>query len=258
MRLTPAALLLALALAPTPAAAADDLASAARALEQAVASGEVARIRAARDAIAVLQAGSPGTPELDYALALADWRLIPLMPEPQKAAARQLCKEGIAACERVAAARPRWADALALESGLQGMAFQFLSSQAAISLASEMEERYARAAALEPNNPRVLLLRGLHELHKPRDVGGGPARALPLFDRALAAFASAPPAPGGIAWGHEDAWIWHGVAASRAGDWTRARADFRRALEVRPGHAWVEQVLLPEAEKRAAGAKGAK
>lgn len=256
MRLTAAcALLFVLA---SPPAAREDVAAAARVLDAAVAGGDVARIRAARDAIAVLQAAEPGVPELDYALALADWRLVPLLPAAQKPAAKQLCKEGIAACERALAARPKLADAMALESGLQGVAFQFLSSQAAISLASEMEERFARAAALEPDNPRVLLLRGLHELHKPRDVGGGPARALPLLERATTAFATAAPAPGGIAWGHADAWIWHGIAASRAGDWARARADFRRALEVQPGHAWVERVLLPEAEKRAAGAKGAK
>lgn len=248
--------LAALAALATPAARAADagLAAARAGLHTAVTSGDAAEIRKARDAFAVLQAGEPASPELSYWLALADWRLVPMLPDSSKAAARQLVKEGIAACDRALAARPRFADAVALRAGLQGLAFQFVSPQAGMALGAEMEEGYGRASGMEPENPRVMLLKAMNDLHKPREVGGGPEKAKPLFEAAIAAFAKQ--APGGaIDWGREDALVWSGICASRLGDWAGAKARFEQALAASPGHAWTKYVLLPEAEKRlAAGA----
>jgi len=243
------------ALATLAARAADTgLAAARTGLQAAVTSGDAAALRKARDAFALLQAGDPGSPELAYWLALADWRLVPILPDSSKAAARQLVKEGIAALDRAIAARPRFADAVALRAGLQGLAFQFVSPQAGMALGAEMEEGYGRASGLEPENPRVLLLKGMNDLHKPKEVGGGPDKARPLFEAAIAAFAKE--APGGaIDWGREDAYVWSGICASRLGDWAGARARFEQALAANPAHAWTKYVLLPEAEKKlAAGA----
>ncbi len=235
------------------------LAAARRQLAAAVTEGSTPGLRQARDAFALLRAGDPASPELAYWLALADWRLVPVLPDSESAAARQLCKEGIAACDRAIAARPKFADAVALRAGLQGLAFRFLSPQAGMALGAEMEEGYGRAMGLEPDNPRVLLLKGLGTLYKPKEVGGGPQAARPILERAVAAAAAAPPAEGdstSIDWGRDDVLVWSGICASRLGDWSAARARFREVLARNPGHAWTRYVLLPEADKKLA-AKGA-
>lgn len=259
MRLIP---MLALALfAAVPAARADDggLAEAKRALAAAVTAGRAPALREARDAIALLAAGDSASPELAYWLALADWRLVPVLPDSEKAAAKQLCREGIAACDRALAAKPNFADAVALRAGLQGLSFQFVSRQAGMALGAEMEEGYGRALGMEPGNPRVLLLKGMNDLYKPKDVGGGPGKAQPYFEKAVAAFEKpGRPTEGGIDWGRDDVLLWSGACASRLGDWAKARERFRAVLARSPEHAWVKHVLLPEAEAKLSGGGDAK
>ncbi len=255
MRVT-AVLVLALAFAAPAAGAglARTPAGARRALDRAVTLADASAIREARDAFALLTAAEPGSPERLYWLALADWRLVPMLADSEKTSARLLVREGIGACDRAVARRPKFADAVALKAALQGLAYQFVSRQAGMALGAEMEEGYGRALALEPANPRVLLLKGLNDLYKPKDVGGGPEKAKSWFERSLAAFAKAAPAgDDAIDWGRDDALLWSGVCASRLGDWRTARERFREVLARSPDHAWVKKVLLPEAEKQLAG-----
>lgn len=261
MRLSHSIVLAALlvpALAAPPARAADgDLAAARQALTAAVTHGSAAGVRQARDAFALLHAGDPGAAEPAYWLALADWRLVPMLPDSDRTARRQLVKEGIAACDRALAARPKFADAVALRAALQGLAFAYVSPQAGMALGAEMEEGYGRAAGMEPGNPRVLLLKGIHALHKPKEVGGGPDKAKPLLEAAVAAFAKETPGGGAaIDWGRDDALLWSGICASRLGDWATARARFQELLAVNPAHAWTKHVLLPDAEKQLAAKAG--
>lgn len=249
---------LALTLLVPTARAGDGFADARRALADAVSSGRDPEIRRARDAFAVLAASDPKSPELAYWLALADWRLVPVLPDSEKTSARTLVKDGIAACDRAIAAKPRFADAIALRAGLQGMAYQFVSPQAGMALGAEMEEGLGRALGMEPENPRVLLLKGMNDLHKPKEVGGGPEKAKPSLEAAVAAFAKVP-AGGALDWGRDDALVWSGICASRMGDWAVARARFEQVLAANPGHAWTKYVLLPEAERKlAAKHEGAK
>jgi len=248
---------LAASAAPAARAADDGLAAARADFRSAVSNASAPEIRKARDAFALLQAGEPGSAERAYWLALADWRLVPMLPDSEKTSARQLVKEGIAACDRALAARPRFADAVALRAALQGLAFQFMSPQAGMALGAEMEEGFGRASGMEPGNPRVLLLKGVNALHKPKEVGGGPDKAKPIFEAAIAAFAKESPGDAAaIDWGRDDALLWSGICASRLGDWTAAKARFQEVLAVNPAHAWTKHVLLPEAEKQLAAKAG--
>src|SRR5205085_7209466 len=104
-------------------------------------------------------------------------------------------------------------------------------------------------AALGPKNPRVFLLQGIGTFHKPAFVGGGADKALPLFRKSQELFAKESGDSTSIDWGRDDAWIWSGRAALKLEDWKTARADFAKALEISPGHAWVTASLIPEAEK---------
>ncbi len=236
-------------------AAASPLAGAMHALAAAVTHGDVDEMLEARAAFAALVADAPASPHNQYGLALADWRIVPLLDRSRDAQARKLCKEGIAACERALACDPRFADALALEAALQGVALGFVPG-GGMSLGAEILEKNARARAMAPGNPRVQLLAAINVLHQPAFVGGGPKAARDSFERTIALYdAAGDHDTTGIAWGREDAYLWSGRCLEALGDWAGARARYLQVLAIAPDHAWAKHVLLPEAEKRLAAGR---
>lgn len=241
---------LGLAFAATPASAATAgpaVAEARAALQQAVSRADVDAILAARGAFVALQADAPDDPALACWIALCCWRAEPLLLPRDKAAARRLCVEGIAACDRAAAADPALGEAYALKASLQALSLAFVP-EAAMTLGPEMEENFARARELSPKDPRVQLLAGVYALHKPERYRGGPVPAKPLLERAVALFAAGGATVRGLDWGRDDALLWSGRCAAQLGDWATARERFRRVLAVNPDHRWVRDRLLPEAE----------
>ncbi|MBI5167943.1 MAG: hypothetical protein HZA61_00500 [Candidatus Eisenbacteria bacterium] len=229
-----------------------ELVAAQRQLDEAVTKGEPKEILRTRAVFAAMLAAEPDSPVLNYWIALCGWRALPMLTETDKEAAKKLCKESIAACDRVLAAKPKHADAIALKAALQALSLAF-NPAASMSLGPEMIEAYGKAEALEPENPRVQLLKGINTLHMPAFVGGGPDKAKPVFERAIAlADADAARGAGPDAWGRADAHLWAGICASRANDWKTAAARFREALAIAPGHAWLSKRLLPDAEKHLA------
>jgi tetratricopeptide (TPR) repeat protein len=244
------AVALAGALLGSPARGADSgaLAAARRALQDGVSRADAHAILEARAAFLALQVDDASSAALPYWMALCCWRAEPLLYGQDKDGARRLCREGIAACDRAFQADPQFGEALALKASLQGLSLSFVPSAAA-SLAPEMDESFARARQLDPRNPRIELLTAIFTLHKPARFGGGPARAKPQFERALALFAASGAAGHqGIDWGRDDAWLWSGQCLARLDDWAGARQDFREALAVNPSNRWVKSVLLPDAE----------
>jgi tetratricopeptide (TPR) repeat protein len=229
------------------------VAAARRQLTLAVTHGNAEELRGARASFARLVAAEPQSAALNYWLALADWRITPMVQSAQPEEGKRLCKEGIAACDRAIADQPRFADAIALRAGLQGLALSFMSPSAAMSIGPEMEEAYGRAEGLAPDNPRVAFLKALNTLHKPTFVGGGAEKARGLFERAIA-LADRQPAPDSTAidWGREDAHLWSGRCLEQLGDFTAARERYREVLATQPEHAWVKYALLPGVEKQLA------
>ncbi len=249
----------ALALTPPSARATDAaaLAAARAALQDAVTHEDVAAMQRARGQFVALQVAEPDSPALAYWIALCCWRAEPIVAQTDAVAAKKLCKDGIAQCDRAFAADPKFGEALALKACLQGFAIAFVPG-GGMSLAADMQEGFARAATLDPKNPRIAFMNALITLHKPADVGGGPARAKPQFERAIALFeANDGPGRNGIAWGRDDALLWSGRCLGRLGDWAGARERYRAALAINPGHVWIQDTLLPEAERHLAG-KGAR
>lgn len=244
--------LVAAALSAAPALAADPAAlNAARAeLQAAVNHGKAEEIQHARAGFAALLAAEPNSSELNYWVALCGWRVIPLMPDTEQAAAKRVCKESIAACDRALAANARFADALALKAALQALSLRF-SPAATMSIGPEMEEEYGRAEGMAPENPRVGLFKAINTLHKPEFIGGGAKKAKVQFAHVLELFAKAPVGgANGIDWGRDDALIWAGICESRMDNWPGALARFKEVLALNPDNAWVRHRLLPEAEKQ--------
>jgi tetratricopeptide (TPR) repeat protein len=234
------------------AAAPSGFAAAMRGLDRAVTHGKLDEIQQARAAFAALVADDPGSKQAQYGLALADWRIVPLLDPGQSDLGRKLCKEGIAGCDRVLAADPQSADALALKAGLQGLSLAY-APMAMMSLGPESSENSGRARGMAPDNPRVLLLAGISTLHTPAFAGGGAEKAKTLFERSIALYEAAGVADtSAIAWGRVDAYLWAGRCCSALKDWAGARDRYRQALAIEPEHAWIQHSLLPAAEKQLA------
>lgn len=99
------------------------------------------------------------------------------------------------------------------------------------------------ADRLSPGNPRVLLLRAVATWFKPAMFGGGEDKARAVMTRALAAFLTDVPAGGLPAWGHAEAFVWHGQMEQKAGRGASARAAFEKALVLEPEYGWARQLL---------------
>jgi tetratricopeptide (TPR) repeat protein len=174
--------------------------------------------------------------------------------------ARKICKDAIERCDRTLALAPKHADALALKAGLQGLWLSFEPGEM-MSLGMQMGESIEQALALEPANPRVLLLDGINTLHKPAFVGGGADKALVKFDEAIAFYdkqaaavtaAATSGDPAALGWGRDDALLWAGRAAAKESKLTQARDYYKRALLANPENSWVKNVLLPQIENKLA------
>ena len=247
-------LIVAYAIGATPALAAtpSGFAVAMRGLDRAVTHGHLDEIQQARAAFAALLADDPGSKQAQYGLALADWRIVPMLDTKQSELGRKLCKEGIAACDRAMAADPLSADALALKAGLQGLSLAY-APMAMMSLGPEIFENTGRARGMAPDNPRVVLLAAIGTMHTPAFAGGGAERAKLLFERSIALYEAAGAADtSAIAWGRVDAYLWAGRCSSALKDWAGARDRYRQALAIEPEHAWIKHSLLPAAEKQLA------
>ncbi len=241
-------LLLAGALA-APALAADPgtLSEARRLLQTGMNHGQTAPMLKSRGLFKGLLAAEPGNAALHYWVALADWRLVPMLSAKDREAARRYCDEGLAECDAALAADPRFAEALALKAGLQGISITF-NGAAAISLGPALRANMTRAVELAPANPRVRLLDGINTLHMPEFFGGGADKALAKLEQASALFAAESLADSSTAgWGDDDALLWAGRCAMELKDYGAARGYFERALVRNPDNGWVRTALLPSA-----------
>jgi len=144
--------------------------------------------------------------------------------------------------------RPDWAEAQAVLSAVYGQ-------KAADGMISGMRFGPKADAALEaarasaPQNPRVLLMEGISLYHKPGRWGGDKKKAVQRLKAAIDAFEPAPAdttASLEPTWGHAESYAWLGIAHAEADRREAARRAFETALEIRPGYAWVEEVLLPK------------
>ena len=236
-----------------PPASTPALAAAKQQLQAGVSASQIDAILQARAAFAALQQQAPKDARIACWIAVASWRAVPMLQSSDAAQAKRVCKDGIAAADRAIALDPRLADAVAIKAGLQGLSLNFNPSMA-MTLGPEMEESYGRAEGMDATNPRVWLLKAMNTMHKPEFVGGGPKRAMPQFERAIALFAlQKSDDPNALDWGRADAEIWAGRCQLKLGEPQLAKAHYERALAIDPDNVWVSKVLLPAAEKERAG-----
>ncbi|MEM6337546.1 MAG: tetratricopeptide repeat protein [Bacteroidota bacterium] len=115
-----------------------------------------------------------------------------------------------------------------------------------MSLGGKASGMLETAKALGPDNPRVALIDGIRLYNTPRMWGGNKDKAMEQFRVALMLFEEEDVTdPFQPAWGHPDAYAWLGIAYAQQDEKEQARIAYGQALEVSPGYAWVERILLP-------------
>ena len=160
---------------------------------------------------------------------------------PSKAAG-EAC---VAATDAAVKVDPKSADAFALQSACYGYLAN-LGGMAAIRNGSRSGKSMEAALALQPRNPRVMLVDGFGYYFRPKFVGGDTGKGCARYREAAAAFdagAGGRGGPGGIDWGAAEAHLWVGRCARDAGDTATARKAFERALALAPDFVAAKRAL---------------
>jgi tetratricopeptide (TPR) repeat protein len=215
------------------------------------ASAQAAFLAGDAAAIAKLQADSaPWAKSADplelYAYAFVQFRAQQLaLGAKREGPAKTAGEACVAATEAAVKARPKFADAHALQSACYGYLAN-LGGMAAIRNGSRSGKSMEAALALEPGNPRVMLVDGFGYYFRPKFVGGDTAKGCARFRAAAAAFdagADGGGGTGGIDWGAAEAHLWAGRCARDTGDAAGARKAFERALAIAPGFVAARRAL---------------
>jgi tetratricopeptide (TPR) repeat protein len=218
-------------------------------VEAAQIAGDVDGVRAARALAERALTLFPNDPTLLHYQGYALYReASSMMGRGQGAAIAPLLAQAIAALEASAKRKPM-AETSALLAVLYGNQIA-LDPSKGMTLGMLSQQLMSEAAGLGPQNPRVWLMRGQSALFTPEAYGGGVGPATEQLAKAIALFERDRPAPGAPAWGRAEAHLWLGQAYQRGGDTTHAAAEYRAALALEPGYAWVKSVLLPGVARR--------
>ena len=205
---------------------------------------QVAMIREAAMLLEGIAAEGETAGWVRYHHGYARYRLAALRQNEKKEAAEHLA----AAVEHLrdsARLLPASGEPRALASTCYGMQIRY--SPLRIPWLGERKTRaLAEAEYLEPENPRVVLLRALQLWTTPRYAGGDRAQALEGFGRAVECFETwSSTEPLGPQWGHAQALAYQGMALGETGEPERALDALRSALRIAPEYRWVKHVLLP-------------
>ncbi|EWH10068.1 hypothetical protein DS2_09757 [Catenovulum agarivorans DS-2] len=108
-------------------------------------------------------------------------------------------------------------------------------------LGPKMQVLLTQANQIAPNNPRLQLVQGIIKYHTPVVYGGNKQVAVTMFNKAINHY------PGdvnsGYYWGHDEAYIWRGLAKIEKGETQAALADFNQALEINPNSNWAKELI---------------
>lgn len=225
--------------------------SASREIEAGNAAGDVARLTNAAALLDRALTVTPRDPLLLYYRSLALWRIASIdIGLKKNDEAKHALEEADLLLEQATTKSPT-ADALALRSSVIGQTIGLSGNPlSGMTLGPKSSGLMDRAMELEPNNPRVWLIRGMSAMFTPTMFGGGTDKAERDLRRALELFdadKAVAPAP---SWGHADAYIWLGQALQKNDKPEEARAAYQKALELQPANQWVQRVLLPSLDAR--------
>ncbi|MCL1088959.1 hypothetical protein L2744_04920 [Shewanella profunda] len=187
--------------------------------------------------IAKLQQLSASTQ--DYDQAYAQYRLaISANVMGQKSLADSALTSAQTTLETLEASQAN-AESLALLSSVYGMQIALDASKGAV-LGMKSAKAIANAEQLEPQNPRVALVKAIAAYNTPALFGGSMQNAKTLASAAIERFAL--PCDN-ICWGEAEAYTWRGLAKQELGDSQGAIEDWQQALKVQADYGWAKFLL---------------
>ncbi|WP_394202367.1 hypothetical protein [Shewanella waksmanii] len=130
-------------------------------------------------------------------------------------------------------------EALVLLAATYGMQIG-LNPQQGSSYGGKIYTALKTAETLDPNNPRLILVKAINAYTTPAAYGGSKQNSIALTSKAIELFAQ--PCDN-ICWGHAEAFTWRGLAKQDLGDNTGAAADWNKAIEVESGYGWANFLL---------------
>jgi len=131
------------------------------------------------------------------------------------------------------------AESLALLSSVYGMQIALDNSKGA-TLGMKSAKAIASAEQLEPQNPRVALVKAIAAYNTPAMFGGSMQNAKTLATTAIERFAQ--PCDN-ICWGEAEAYTWRGLAKQELGDSQGAIEDWQQAIKVQADYGWAKFLL---------------
>ena len=205
-------------------------------LQEGVNSWSVEKIKAAKDMfLNLLLTEKSENAYLHYYIALCNYRLVTYeISENLTDEARMNTADAQKHLEKAMELKSTWGEPFALYASMLGMEIA-LDWNKAMTLGMEINEYFGRAFELDPENPRINLLKGSSDLYTPAEYGGGPDVAIGSLTQAVDLFEKEnvqdPLEP---SWGKEEALTFLGMAYMQKGDKNKARELFLKALEVNP------------------------
>lgn len=221
-------------------------------MEQAALDGVSKELRSFRaDFMRRLSSPSPTPDEvaLRYAAAYIAWRMANL-PDVPKSERSDLLADAVAQLQQVVTRNPNDAEAHALLGSVYGLQIAASPMIRGMTLGPRASAALSRAADIDAQNPRVLLLQGVSAFNTPAMFGGGKDEAERLLRRSLDRFGVEPADKPWPNWGRFDAHVWLGQAMVDKGDRTGARAEYDKARLLAPNSGWLRYVLLPALDGR--------
>jgi tetratricopeptide (TPR) repeat protein len=205
-----------------------------QAIQSGMNTGSIDDILAARATVLALPPSDAASAAAHYTIALADWRVAPLLMRKGGEDTQKYVDDGLTHVRALRALEPKNGEAWALEGSFLG--YKLTTGDADVmTLGPQAQADLQKAMKLAPKNPRVVLLVGISTLFTPKQFGGGAEAAIPLLTKAVdLSQAESPADPLAPAWGDDDALVWLGQAYLQMGDAEKALERYRAALEVNP------------------------
>jgi tetratricopeptide (TPR) repeat protein len=97
------------------------------------------------------------------------------------------------------------------------------------------------AQSISPDNPRVLLFKGVSKYNTPAMFGGSKHQALIELSNAIKQYKDDQYSE--FHWGYAEAYTWRGLTHLELGNKEAALADWAKAIEISPNYGWAKNLL---------------
>ncbi|HLK67673.1 MAG TPA: tetratricopeptide repeat protein [Bryobacteraceae bacterium] len=176
-------------------------------------------------------AKAPNDAEAQYRVALASSYLAEVeIEQHEKKPARAVAERGIKAAEKAVQLKPDVAEYYRVLATLYGQAITDIMS--GLSYGPKAKDAVNKAVEKAPNSSAVYVARGVGNYYLPAQLGGGPAGAIPDFQKAIQLDPK-----------NAEAYLWLGVSLRQSKQDTEARQAFQKSLALNPNRVWVKQQL---------------